>query len=226
MLGREVALALLMLAAAALVTVYTVMQTAPEPDTETSTGSSTGGSTGGGAILPVSSDVVPSIEEAARALNASGPVRLPTRIPANMTYVRMIYSSDSDTIYVFYADEPIAEEDNPFVLMHMLEGWTFDVEGGAPDMMIIIHRLDPEAVALCSDINTEEVARERAEQFNLTYRMVDGIAVFGYDPVECELWSEPIGTVHFYVDDLVYQIRSHLSYEEAVEIARSIIEQF
>ena len=44
--------------------------------------------------------------------------------------------------------------------------------------------------------------------------------------MECELWSEPIGVVHFYVDDLVYQIRSHLSYEEAVEIARSIIEQF
>ncbi|MEM2848710.1 MAG: hypothetical protein QXI36_00345 [Candidatus Bathyarchaeia archaeon] len=225
MFREKTVLALFIVAVVVLLVVY-IGQITPERSKETSTGSSSSGSTGGGAILPVSSDTIPSIEEAARALNASGPVRLPTTLPSGMVYSRIIYSSDSDTVYVFYANEPIAEEDNPFVLMHMMEGWTFDVEGGVPDMMIIIHRLDPEAAAMASDVNTEEVARSYAERHNLTLRMVDGIAVFGYDPVECVLWSEPIGTVHFYVDDLVYDIRSHLSYEEMVQIARSIIKQF
>ena len=61
--GRKVASALLMLAAAALVTVYTVMRTTSEPDTEASTGSS-GDLIGFGGALPVNSSHVLSIEEA------------------------------------------------------------------------------------------------------------------------------------------------------------------
>lgn len=111
--------------------------------------------------------------------------------------------------------------------MHLFEGWTFeDVESGAPDTMLIIHRLNPESTAMVSNINTEEAAGEYAEEFNLTYRMVDGIAVFSYVPMESKIWVEPIGLAHFYIGDLVYQIRTHLSFEEMVKIARSIIEQF
>ncbi|MEM3605091.1 MAG: hypothetical protein QXU47_06265 [Candidatus Bathyarchaeia archaeon] len=226
LMGRKISITsliyLFVVIGVALLLVYIGMQAAPEESKEVSTGSSSSG-----AILPVSSTAVSSIEEAARLLNASAPVRLPTTIPSSMVYIRIIFSSDTSSIYVFYADEPIVEENNPFVLMHLFEGWTFeDVEGGAPDMMLIIHRLDSESTVMVSDINTEEAARKYAEEFNLTYRMVDGIAVFGYNPVESKIWAEPIGVVHFYIGNIVYQIRTHLSFEEMVEIARSIIEQF
>lgn len=76
-------------------------------------------------------------------------------------------------------------------------------EEGVPDIMIVVHKLDPEAMA--SYVNTEEVARSYAEKHNLTLRMVDDIAVFSYGSMECILWNESIGTV-FYVDDLIYDI--------------------
>ncbi|MBS7611050.1 hypothetical protein KEJ27_02390 [Candidatus Bathyarchaeota archaeon] len=184
------------------------------------------GGYGFGGALPVNSSHVLSIEEAARLLNATAPVRLPTRIPADMTYMRIIVSSE-DTIYVYYADEPIAEEDNPFVLIHLHWGWTYaDIEGGAPDTIVLISKLAPDTVQAVADINSEETAREYAEEFNLTYRMVDGIAVFGYEPQTNRVFIQPVGVVHFYIGDVWYEIMSRLSYEEVVEIARSIIEQF
>jgi len=65
MLRGKAALAILAVVATAIfsLTLYTSLQTA-------SKGASTGSSTGG-AILPISSNTVPSTEEAARALNAS-----------------------------------------------------------------------------------------------------------------------------------------------------------
>ncbi|MEM2849597.1 MAG: hypothetical protein QXI36_04900 [Candidatus Bathyarchaeia archaeon] len=189
-------------------------------------GASDEGATGFGGALPVNSSHVLSIEEAARLLNATAPIRLPTRIPADMTYMRIVAVPD-DTIYVFYADEPIAEEDNPFILIHLHWGWTYeDIEGGEPDMIVIISKLAPDTVQAVTEINSEEAARGYADQFNLTYRMVDGIAVFGYEPQTNYVFIQPVGVVHFYVDDVWYEIMNRLSFEEAVEVAKSIIEQF
>ncbi|MBS7611130.1 hypothetical protein KEJ27_02795 [Candidatus Bathyarchaeota archaeon] len=72
---------------------------------------------------------------------------------------------------------------------------------------------------------SEESVRKYADEYNLTMTIVDGVPVFGYEPVKSRLSIQPIGVVHFYKGDLTYDIRTHLSFEEIVEIARSIIEQ-
>jgi len=136
---------------------------------------------------------------------------------------------EGETFYAFYSDEPMAETDNPFILMYMQFGWVFnDVTGGPPKLTLIVIKLDPESAAMAADLSvSEESARKYADEFNLTMKIIDGIPVFGYEPVKPKPFplSPPIGVVHFYINGLFYQIRTSLSFEEMVEIARSIIEQ-
>jgi hypothetical protein len=103
------------------------------------------------------------------------------------------------------------------------------VTEGAPKLTLIVMKLDPESAAMVANLSTsEESARKYADEFNLTMKIIDGIPVFGYEPVKPKPFplSPPIGVVHFYIDGLAHQIRSSLSFEEMVEIAKSIIEQF
>jgi len=227
MSGRKVALAILMLAIAAFLAVYMGMRATLEPSTEAENvpANSTAVS------IPPPADahgvLVETAVEAAEVLNASGPVRLPTRIPEDLKYVKILVLRNVG-VYVFYSDEPLPDTDNPFVLIYMHWGCRFaDVTGGEPKIVVMILKLNPEAVAnIANMLSTEEKVEGYAKEYNLTVRYVDNIPVFGFDPRELSIWSQPIGVVHFYKGDVRYLISTHLSYEEMVEIARSIIEQF
>lgn len=226
MLRRTVLILLsLLLVSAVLLAIYLSLSTSRGRGGQ----AGTSGGSGGGAILPVNGTIVYTAEEAARLIKAETPIRLPTYVPSSMTYVKIIgleevYGDfEGGTVYVFYSDEPIAEEDNPFVLIHLHEGWTYEgVEGGAPDMIIFIHKLDPESISM----STPESVRKYAEENNLTFIMIGDVPAFGYEPKELPIWSQPIGALTFYKGDLCYMISSHLPLEEMVKIARSILEQF
>jgi hypothetical protein len=65
--------------------------------------------------------IVETVEEASRLLNAGIPVRLPTRIPEEFKYVKLMVLAEK-FFYAFYSDEPMVETDNPFILMFMQFG--------------------------------------------------------------------------------------------------------
>ncbi len=200
---------------------YVRMQMTPEPGTEIGFG--------GGAILPVNGTIVSTVEEAARLVKAETPIRLPTYVPSSMVYVKIIglkaaYGGfEGGTIYIFYSDEPIADTNNPLVLIHLHWGVKHeDVTGGAPDMVIFVDKLDPEIVPKI----TADSVRKYAEENNLTFMMIGDAPAFGYEPKELPFWSQPIGALTFYKGDLCYMISSHLPLKEMVKIAESIIEQY
>ena len=228
MRSGKAALTLLLLAFTVATAAYIVSQRSPRPTTEA--GNTSTNSTAAASIPPPTDAhgiLVETAEEAAEVLNASGPVRLLTRIPEDLKYVKILVLRNVG-VYVFYSDEPLPDTDNPFVLIYMHWGCRFaDVTGGEPKIVLMILKLESEeAAVMASMLDTEEEVEEYAREYNLTVRYVDGIPVFGFDPRELRIWREPIGVVHFYVGDVSYLISTHLSYEEMVEIARSIIEQF
>ncbi|MEM2848653.1 MAG: hypothetical protein QXI36_00055 [Candidatus Bathyarchaeia archaeon] len=129
--------------------------------------------------------VVETAEEASKLLNSTTPVRLPTNIPANMRYVRVLVL-ENVAAYVFYSDEPMAETDNPFILMYMQFGWKFaDITGAPPKVVVIIEKLSPEvATMVARQFSSEEDVKSYTDKFNLTVRTVDSIPVFGFDARE------------------------------------------
>jgi len=166
--------------------------------------------------------IVETVEEASRLLNAGIPVRLPTRIPEGLKYVKLMVL-EREIFYAFYSDKPMAETDNPFILMFMQIGWVFDdVTGEPPKLTLIVMKLDPE---MAPKITADSV-RNYAEEHNLTFTMIGDAPAFGYEPKELPFWSQPIGALTFYKGDLCYMISSHLPLKEMVKIAESIIEQY
>jgi len=173
--------------------------------------------------------IVETVEEASKLLNAEAPVGLPTRIPEGLKYVKLMVL-EGETFYAFYSDEPMAETDNPFILTFMQEGWVFNaVTGGPPKITLIVKKLDPENAPKI----TEDSVREWNEELkrlhvdlNWTFIMIGDVPAYGCERVKPFPLSPPITEVRFYINGLFYQIRTSLSFEEMVEIARSIIEQF
>jgi hypothetical protein len=166
--------------------------------------------------------MVETVEEASKLLNAEVPVRLPTRIPEGLKYVKLMVLK-GEAFYAFYSDKPMVETDNPFILMFTQEGWVFnDVTGEPPKLTLIVMKLDPEMAPKI----TEDSVRKYAEEHNLTFTMIGDVLAYGYEPKELPFWSQPIGALTFYKGDLCYMISSHLPLEEMVKIAESIIEQY
>ncbi|MBS7611129.1 hypothetical protein KEJ27_02790 [Candidatus Bathyarchaeota archaeon] len=82
--------------------------------------------------------IVETAEEASKLLNSTTPVRLPMNIPANMRYVKILILKGV-AAYVFYSEEPMAETDNPFILMYMQFGWRFaNITGAPPEITVFI----------------------------------------------------------------------------------------
>lgn len=168
--------------------------------------------------------IVETVEEASRLLNAGIPVRLPTRIPEGLKYVKLMVL-EREIFYAFYSDKPMAETDNPFILMFMQIGWVFDdVAGEPPKLTLIVMKLDPE---MAPKITADSV-RNYAEEHNLTFTMIGDVPAYGCEPRKPFTLSPPITEVRFYINGVCYVVRTTLglSFEEAVEIARSIIEQY
>ncbi len=225
MLRRNVLVLLsLLLVSTALLAIYLSLLTSRVRGGQAGTSSSSGG----GAFLPVNGTVICTAEEATRLIKAETPIRLPTYVPSSMIYVKIIgleeiYGDfEGGTVYVFYSDEPIADTNNPFVLIHMHWSAKYeDITGSAPDMIIFIQKLDPESISM----STLESVGKYAEENNLTFIMIRDVPAIGYEPKELPIWSQPIGALTFYKGDLCYMISSYLPLEEMVKIAESIIEQ-
>jgi hypothetical protein len=183
--------------------------------------------------------MVETVEEASRLLNAGIPVRLPTRIPEGLKYVKLMVLK-GEAFYAFYSDKPMVETDNPFILMFTQIGCEFpDMPGEPPKLTLIVMKLDPEIVPKI----TADSVRNYAEEHNLTFTMIGDVPAYGCEPYkpyltvvlengtvikrEIPRWP-PMGEVRFYIDGVCYIIRSTfgLSFEEMVEIAKSIIEQY
>jgi len=170
--------------------------------------------------------IVETVEEASRLLNAGIPVRLPTRIPEGLKYVKLMVL-EREIFYAFYSDKPMAETDNPFILMFMQIGWVFDdVTGEPPKLTLIVMKLDPETAPKI----TADSVREWNEELNLnwTFIMIGDVPAYGCERVKPFTLSPPITEVDFYINGVAYVVRTTLglSFEEAVEIARSIVEQY
>ena len=220
MLGRKAALSLLMLAFAVLVAVYMGVQLASEPCTDAGTAVEKPSAAFSIPPLPdVNATLVGSVEEAARLMNVSTPIRLPTVIPEELRCVKMMVL-DGRILYVFYSDEPMPDTDNPILLIRMLMGAEYDIAGAAPEMAILVWKV-PLELAPSTD---RESVEEYVEKFNLSVSWIGDVPVTGYSPPDDSPWKNPTGVASFYMKGLDYEIISHLSFEEMVEVARSIIE--
>ena len=211
-----------MLAFAVLVVFYMGVQLASEPCTDAGTAVEKSSAAFSIPPLPdVNATLVDSVEEAARIMNVSTPIRLPTAIPEELSHVKMMVLARK-VLYIFYASEPMPDTDNPILLLRMQLGAEYDIAGAAPEIAILVYKVPPE---LAPSTDRESVERY-VEEFNLSVSWIGDVPVTGYSPPAESTWKNPTGVASFYMKGLDYEIISHLSFEEMVEIARSIIEQF